>query len=198
MVFCWGAQNVSYLRRFFCVFYAVFTHRSGIQFAFQRAQDHNIPSTGSKVPWSTPPHHLPYLGTIPSSIVDAFLHRVLCCLLSWSRVSRGYQYTKIQKDPSTGKNATLPSAGPYCPSSLRTSPASPGLVSCRFGVRFFLIGAYCRLVYLCQRGWKSAHRNICCTSISCASELSRELSARTRRVLNTYWAHCMCPQWVDK
>ena len=50
MVFCWGAQNVSYLRRFLCVFYAVFTHRSGIQFAFQRAQDHNIPSTGSKVP----------------------------------------------------------------------------------------------------------------------------------------------------
>ena len=50
MVFCWGAQNVSYLRRLFCVFYAVFTHRSGIQFAFQRAQDHNIPSTGSKVP----------------------------------------------------------------------------------------------------------------------------------------------------
>ena len=29
-----------------------------------------------------------------------------------------------------------------------------------------------------QRGWKSAHRNICCTSISWASELSRELSAR--------------------
>ena len=50
MVFCWGAQNVSYLRHFFCVFYAVFAHRSGIQFAFKRAQDHNIPSTGSKVP----------------------------------------------------------------------------------------------------------------------------------------------------
>ena len=50
MVFCWGAQNVSYLRHFVCVFYAVFTHRSGIQYSFERAQDHNIPSTGSKVP----------------------------------------------------------------------------------------------------------------------------------------------------
>ena len=45
-----NTQNVSYLCRFLCVFYAVFTHRSGIQFAFQRAQDHNIPSPGSKVP----------------------------------------------------------------------------------------------------------------------------------------------------
>ena len=44
-------------------------------------------------------------------------------------------------------------------------------------MRFFLIGGYYRLVCLCQRRWKSAHRNICCTSISWASELSRELSA---------------------
>ena len=50
MIFCWGAQNVSYLRHFFCVFYAVFTYRSRIKFAFERAQDHNILSTGSKVP----------------------------------------------------------------------------------------------------------------------------------------------------